>query len=456
MDEIPQLFNELLFALSNDKNKTVYEDHKVIRINNFQCSEQKDVDLLNLCKTNFEKNGLGTCVLSGEILRDIELEKKIDLSKVRDDVLTFVVRKAIGDGFYYFITSQGLSRALEEQEFVLSARKIWVAEKFVNFSTITCDFLMWNSNLQQKIFEWQGLSDPRKLVRDLSIVLTPTVPVDIRPWLLRPDQKITDSNIFDIWKLASVKNLLFALPSEIRFSTKENRIVLKGEKSREINVSSIEDTELFQVLHDCAEWIYINRHDAEIKHNLLNYQLASEWIDEKKWPNKLYIEKALSSAHESYNLHSLESGRELLKAYDEIKKSLLDEVSKVSENTRGLVTNFWRDFAIAGGILVLNFATSNGLSSEGVKVIYTSVAGFLILSMAITIVVNARFNKIMKDNRDMWHEKLYPFIDKKNLDNIFTSPIEKGLKTYYGVVIVTLIIYIAMALYLLYLAYVVN
>jgi hypothetical protein len=243
------------------------------------------------------------------------------------------------------------------------------------------------------------------------------------------------------------------LPSEIRLSTTNSLISFKGDKLREAKVATDENVELFQILHDCAEWIYINRHDAEIKHTLLNYHLAFEWVVEREWPDKTYIERALASAHESYSLHSLESGRELLKAYDEIKKSLLDEVNKVSENTRGLVANFWRDFAIAAGVLVLNFVTSNRLSPDGIKVIYTCVSAFLILSLTITIAVNARFNKIMKDNRNVWREKLYPFIDDANLEEVFNKPIAKGLKTYYWVVIVTLIIYIVMSSYLLYLAY---
>ena len=33
----------------------------------------------------------------------------------------------------------------------------------------------------------------------------------------------------------------------------------------------------------------------------------------------------------------------------------------------------------------------------------------------------------MKDNRDVWHEKLYPFIDEKNLEEFFWDNIIVGL-----------------------------
>lgn len=448
-------FVKIKEVFTKDIGSSLSEDHTILRIANFRCSDTEDLDLIKTLFHSINHENLGECIFTGEVLRDIDI-KQITVDDLENDILTLVIKKnKKEDGFFYFFTKEGLEKALKEKEFSYFAKKVWIAEEFNEFSSVTTHYLRWKSETLVNSFEWTGVSDPRKLVRDLSINSEYSVPYDIRPWLLTPNQKILESEVFKIWQEVAAKNISLTLPNEIRYADNEGKVAFRGEKSREVSVANPTENqyfEMFSVLHECAEWAFSNIQDAEIKHTLLNYHLASEWIGDSFWPNKTFLERAVSSARESYKLHLQNSGKELLKAYGEIKKSLQDDVNKVAENTRGLVSNFWRDFAIAAGVLVLNFATKSNISSEGIRIIYVSISVFLMLSLTITTVINAKFNKIIQNNRNTWRNKLYPFIDNKNYTEIVDSPISKSLQVYYSVVFITYLIYLTMVSFLIYIA----
>ena len=381
---------------------------------------------------------------------------------IRNDKLRLTIHKEFDDGFYYFCTAKGFNSALDETEFIYRARKIWIADKFEKFSTLATTFSPWGYDTLLSISEWQGLIDPRKLVRDLSIENGSILPHDIRPWLLDSNEKIEnikDSEVFRIWKTAASKKISLVLPSEIRFSTDNKVVTFKGEKTKDIKVANLSDQdycELFSGLHECASWVFVNRHDYEIKHTLLNYFLASEWTSSDIWPNEEVLTNSLVAAQDAYKLHVREDGRELLKAFGDIKKALQDEVGKVADNIRSLVANFWRDFAIAAVALVVKFTTSStNLSPIGIKIIFTFTAVFLLFSITVTLITNSRFNTITQENRNNWYKRLYPFIDKNNVKwkELVEIPIQKITKTYSYVAFISYILYMVISIYLLYLAF---
>ena len=454
---IPGSFRRLQKALSSGSGVKQYEDHLIWRMDGFRCSRKEKLASIKSFIKAFERTRLGSCILAGQILKKIDLPK-VSVQDIKDDTLSLVIEKASRNGFYYFFTLDGLKNALDQNGFVQAAKNVWVAEKFQPFSSITTHYQQWDSKAAAEFFTWQGMSDPRKLVRDLTIGGDEHVPQDIRPWLLIPNLEPAKSKTLDVWKAKAAGKLSMTLPSEIRSSEDKRSVSFKGEKLRSAETAELSDPErvrLFPILFEAAGWAYSNLQDAEIKHTLLNYQLASEWALESTYPEKATIERALASAREAYKLHLQGSNRELLKAYEDIKKSLQDEVNRFAENTRGLISNFWRDFAIAAGVLVLKFVTSNSnLSPTGIRILYTATSAFLLVSLLITITTNARFNKITQNNRAMWRQKLYPFVDDKKYDEMVDQPISKGYAAYKLTVYITVFIYVVIASYLLYVAFV--
>lgn len=453
---IPNSFNKLRKALLSSSGVIEYEDHLIWRADGFRCSRKETLGRIISFIDILKRTELGSCILSGQISKNIDLAD-VSIQDIKNDSLSLVIQKSIKNGLYYFFTLEGLAIALEKDDFLKHAKNVWVGGRFEPFSSVTTNFLPWGEQTTLEVFVWHGMSDSRKLVRDLTIGGDEHVPQDIRPWLFRPDHEPISSKPLDVWKAKAAHKLSLALPSEIRTSEDKRSVSFKGEKLRNADVAELSDQEriqLFPILHEAAGWVYSNLQDAEIKHSLLNYQLASEWALESKYPEKSTIERALTSAREAYNLHLQGSSRELLKAYEDIKKSLQDEVNRFAESTRGLITNFWRDFAIAAGVLVLKFVTSGSdLSPAGIKILYTATSLFLLLSLLITTITNARFNRITQNNRLMWRQKLYPFVDDGKYDELVGQPISKGLATYKTTVYITAFIYLVISLYLLYVAF---
>lgn len=452
MKIIPEEFNKLKKTIFKSIDYKIHEDHNVISLTNFQCQNKDILEQIIKFINLIHKKKMGICIFSGEVYREININK-VHFDEIKDDILSLTIKKTSKNGFYYFLTLNGFKKALTEEDFIYSSRFVWIEYNFKSFSSITTIFSTWGSEKNIEAYSWKGLTDSRKLVRDLTTVSNVCVPHDIRPYILRPDQDLESSEVFDCWKIFSTKNLILTLPSEVDCTSDHDEVIFKGEKFKRVSLISLADKEylnIFELFHDCAQWVYLNLQDAETKHTLLNYHLAFEWVGKEEWPNHNYLKNAFISAKEAFKLHLQKSGRELLEAFNEIKKSLHEEVNRVCNNTRGLITNFWRDFSISAAVLVLKFITDNNqMSQNGIKIIYGAISSFLFVSLSITIIINARFHNITKDNRNKWYQRLYPFIDKSNLEELVNKPILKSIRTYNYTVIVTVLIYIIIIAYLL-------
>jgi hypothetical protein len=455
--EIKEIYGNFVIKIKKTRH-SIDETHKTLRIIDFKCNNHATFDSLKDFINKIVENNYGKCILKGQVSGKFELGK-LDLHLLKDDILTLVIQKCSVRKLYRFFELEGLKKALNEPEFTSTAKKVWILEDFTSFSSITTKFCQWGSNYKVSESDWKGLIDPREIVRDLTVGSATCVPYDIRPWLLRPGQKIEDSKVFNTWKIAAAKKIALALPSEVNCFEKCTQITFKGEQgqTKKIEMINIKDEEylnLFKTLHECAEWIFRNTYEAETKHDLLVYQLVFGWDSEKKWPDKSLIERSFTSAYEAFRLHLQKASKELLKYFSEIKKSLHEEVNKVCDNTRNIITNLWRDFAIAAAVLILKFVTGKSeISPYGIRIIYTATSSFLLISLTITIAINARFNKIIKNNRTIWYKKLYPFLDKESLNELVIKPISKSLVTYRWVVGIIFVIYLAISIYLLNLAY---
>ncbi len=456
MTELPKIFDNLVKTLKEENQKPdIFENQDNLTIRNFQCKSQlclnNIISLFNIIQDNL----LGTPILIGQILREIEINK-IKLEKIQNDDLTISINKNIKEYEFYFLTTEGLKNGLKDLQFAASSKIVRVNSVFQEFYTISTKFIPWGETNNFLEYDWKGIIDPKRLVRDLSYPNEYKLTYDVRFWILRPNQKLNDSTVLKIWKTEAAKNIALLLPNEINMSIKPEKIFFKGEKIKEVEIHDFDDKyiEYFQLLHDAAEWVYSNIQDSETKHYLLNYHLAYEWTTEKKWPDIDFIQRAIISAKEAFRLHLQSSSKELLKSFNEIKKSLFEEVIKISSNTHSLITNLWRDFTIAGAVLVLKFLVdSSKISQTGIKILFTAVSIFLIISLSITIYINSRFNRIAKENRNKWQKKLYTFIDKDNLENLVNKPIKKGITTYYITLSIIIFIYIILVVGLFYLAY---
>jgi hypothetical protein len=255
---------------------------------------------------------------------------------------------------------------------------------------------------------------------------------------------------------ASAKALSRVIPNEVAIDVDGNeRILAKGQRNRTISFSKLsqfELLELFEDIHEAAFWIYESYNDADAKHAIYNYHLSGEWPQDKTWPDITALKSVLSNTEEAYRLHLYDSSKELLKAQTELRRALHDEISWVNKSTATLVTNLWRDFAIAAGVAAIKFmnSTSQTLSDIGIQVLSAATSLFTILSLCTTLYSNRRFHRIFADTRHAWRTKLYGFIQDQDFEKLVVVPISQGLREYCRVAILTSMIYFVISVYLLY------
>lgn len=453
MATIEKIALSVIDKLNSAPHAQIQESHKVLRILDTSIESEPVLRDLRELDLQLRQSNKGECLVTGSISGALDLQT-IGLDGVQDESLNVVVKKTSQDGLYYFFTAEGLRDAFQDDDFVSNAREARIMADFPCFSSLTTWFLPWEQDIPKEIDEWKGHRDPRTLVRDLA--LKATVPNDILPWLLNTSiGPPNESHVLDTWKAGAARRLAYVLPSEIASVDRSIVAIVKGQRSRSLMLGTYPDDRwlsLFDSLHAAAYWVY-ELHESDVKHALLNFQLALEWPDSEGWPESNFLTTALDNAKEAYRLHYYETSKELLKTHAELRKSLHDEVVRVNQNTRGLVTNLWRDFAIAAGVAALKFSTTKeSLSGIGLKILSIATASFILLSLLMTLFSNGRFNKIAKDSRNYWRRKSYGFIEEKDFKELVDEPIAKGLRVYRWVAGCTSAIYLAIIAFLVYLA----
>ncbi|MBZ9996238.1 hypothetical protein [Mesorhizobium sp. BH1-1-4] len=389
----------------------------------------------------------GTLAVFGEISGEFGLANG-DVSSIEGEAVSVRLTKRVEADAAYFVTRAGFEAALGDPEFMLTARKIWVAEEFLQFATRSCVYSTWGSAVDQKRLE-DTFDSPRRLVRDQSYQ---SAPIDIRPWyLIVPGDE--SSGVFSAWKEAAVRSLIFCLPTEIRTSDASKQVVLKGARSAFADVDlSKPQSQLFDVVTEAVRWVYDQRRDTETKFHLLNNHLALYWPDSAKWPIGLrgILDHALASAREAFAFHLQDDSKEAIKSLGDLRKALQDEVARSQIATRDLLSALWRDAAIAGAAFALRSATTN---SSAVNIASLGAAALLFASLLTTVLSNWRFDVLAKQVRAQWRQRLYAFMSDKQWAELVTRPISRARWVYRVSIVPVLAVYVVLIGALLWVVY---
>lgn len=390
---------------------------------------------------------LGTLAVFGSISGQVDLANG-DVSSIEREAVAVRLTKKVEAEAAYFVTRTGFEAALSDAEFMLAARKMWIAEDFLPFATRACVYSPWSSAADQKRLE-DTFDSPRRLVRDQSYQLAP---IDIRPWYLIVPGDET-SGVFGAWKEAAARNLIFCLPTEIRTSDTSRRVVLKGARSAFADVDlSKPQSQLFGVVTEAVRWVYDQRRDTETKFHLLNNHLALYWPENAKWPMGLagVLDHALASAREAFAFHLQDDSKEAIKSLGDLRKALQDEVARSQTATRDLLSALWRDAAIAGAAFALRSATTN---SSAVNIASLGAAALLFASLLTTVLSNWRFDVLAKQVRAQWRQRLYAFMSDKQWVELVTRPISRARWVYRASIVPVLAVYVVLIGALLWVVY---
>lgn len=446
LDEMIEL-SDLFQRLAGTGDATFSETESICRADQVAGLSEEDLKRIVQLASMLSRSNLGNLEVYAEISGKVDLDAKF-LSAIEGELVSIRLIKQSDQDAAYFLTQAGFEKALARDQFILGARKIWIAAKFLPFVTQKCIYAPWGTAVNA-IDSINIFDSPQGLVRDQSHRL---VPSDVGPWYLTSASE-GESVIFASWKEQAAKNLAFCLPTEIRSGDNGNQVVMKGARSSFADVDVQPSlAPMFQVLTDTVRWVYDQRRDTETKFHILNNHLALYWQEGDTWPLGLaeVLPNSLASAREAFAFHLQEDSKEAIKSLGDLRKALQDEVSRTQIATRDLLGALWRDTAIAGAAFALRSATANATI---VNLIALSAAALLFASLTTTVLSNWRFDILAKNVREQWRKRLYAFMSVAQWSELVARPISKARWVYRLSIGPVLVVYFGLILALLWMPY---
>lgn len=372
-----------------------------------------------------------------------------------DGLVRISIQKNNTSTVRYFFSAIGFSTLFSDIN-VTDARVIYIAEAFDEFDTESCKVRRWT--LIEPTLEWKfdkNTISPNRLIKDLGSAL---VPLSVSPYLMEGPSP-QSSAVLNVWKKHACRNLFFSLVSEVWVENNAIQISLIGPRTRKIafDLNEINPHRDFLLLTEVAQWVYGAHRDTEIRHTLFTYELARDWNDQASL-SRGFAERAafaLEAAKTSFHAHICNTSKDTLKSLADLRKGLGEEVTKVTNQTKELLSSLWKDFAIAVTALFGRIALSaSGKLSDPIamKAVLYGTAFFLIASISINLFFNSRFLRLSSKNRISWSQKLYGFLSAEDRRILADEPLEQAESLYYRTVYPIILIYVVVAVTLIVLA----
>lgn len=274
---------------------------------------------------------------------------------------------------------------------------------------------------------------PRRFAR--TIAGTVRAPLEIDPWLLRGDSARNDTP-FVIWRQAAAVNIQRALVNEIYEADGATQVVLAGMPTRRIALGAAQvDSEFFRLLQRAARWVFTEGQDVELRHTLLTNELAREWRDDEAFA--IGLAKRLSTAMESaslaYRAHVQQSSKETIKSLSDLRKTLAEEIGKVTQQTRDLTASLWRDVAVAIVAIAFRFSLDSAKAGSGKSafaLIFMLVATYIVISQVVSVWSSRAFLGVAAESRAHWRRKGYAYLSDEEFDALAEEPLKNARKIY--------------------------
>jgi hypothetical protein len=393
----------------------------------------------------------------GSLAAKDTLDADVDLTTVPlaqcTDAITLLLKKTVADGSCRFFFGSCISTALYDERLISTTAEIAVGEPFPRFSTSSCVFRHWDGLANGAVAEDLDTIDPRKYVRDLTGERL--VPSNVGIFILKG--KAEPSGVFDAWMKVAIKRLPFTLVNEVWKEGATQMVSLTGPRIKKIPLGQFpqdsSEPEVFELLQKSAEWVYGNPREIEVRHTLFTNELAREWPENEPFYAQLAtrLPRALDAATTAYRAHIREGSKDTLKSLSDLRKTLSEEVSKVSAQTRDLISSLWKDFAIAATALLSKVALivadkKAAADSSAMKAILMGTAVFIVSNLYINLRANERFLRISRQSRDAWKSKLYGFLASEDLDALANTPLNDSEAAYRKAKRLIIALYLAIVL----------
>ncbi len=357
----------------------------------------------------------------------------VELVELAGEPLRITLEIAHPANALHVATLEGLRRALGSSDGLAGISEIRLLGLDRPIRTLGVDVVPW----------WDGSDDaptrpaspfpsPRRFAR--TIAGESRAPAEIGSWVLDGDADRMD-DAFVLWRDMAADALRRSLVNEIYDVDGATRVVAAGSPTRRLDLGGAPATaSTFAELQQTARWVFVEGQDVELRHTLLTGELAREWRDEQPFAVGLTdrLPVALESAGLAYRAHVQQGSRETIRSLSDLRKTLADEIGKVTQQTRDLSSGLWRDVAVA--IVTVAFRLSMDATKSTATPVYAVVlmlvAAYIVVSQVVTVKSSRAFLKVAADARSQWRQKGYAYLSNVEFDALAGTPLAEARRIY--------------------------
>jgi hypothetical protein len=270
---------------------------------------------------------------------------------------------------------------------------------------------------------------PRSLVREASG--NRIVPQDISAWLLVDPTFVPKTEAAIAWAAESISLCLKSLADEIDSETGElkfkgpPRLVLNLGEERESYFKNLSSAP-FSTLQQATSWVFENEREAEVRHILFACEIARS--SGASDGDLLHLGKNLLPAFEgakiAYQMSIAEVGKETLKSLADLRKSVTEDTSKVTEGTRQLAAAVAGALALGFGLIAARLTTTTP------RWLLVTVMVIVVLYVITIVFSGYDFIRLQRTLRKQWQSRLYRFLPQSEYDVMVAQPTAHAERTF--------------------------
>lgn len=333
-----------------------------------------------------------------------------------DGVRVTATRPPTPAGIDAVVTSSGFSALLERDP---TASVVWIEGLTSKIDTRTVRYAPWGD-----IDDFKPIDEPSNPAKVVRVLGNNGPGGHIGRWLLRiPQTQIKDAAATP-WRVRAASRLLRAMAQEIE---PDDKLLFKGPPAARFTVSGSEEliARDFAVTQSVAAWVYENDRELENRHGLLAAEVARTSLrDGDAQALAGVLGPALEGARIAYNFGVTQQSKDTLKALGDLRKTVSDDATKLSETTRTLAgAVVGAVFGNIGLIVARLTLPANGIFVGPAAVLLGVVLGLYVLA---TIASGWHYILVQQELRREWKDRLYRFLPDDDYKRLVTNPAKRA------------------------------
>jgi hypothetical protein len=323
-----------------------------------------------------------------------------------------------GDGEQFVLTNTAFSALLKSD----SSTRLWRVARFgATMRAEGCTCADWHQSVETP--NVIAKKSPRSLVREAGG--SRVVPASIASWALIDTSFSPKSEAAIIWANYSIAACLRSLADDIDSETGE--LKFKGPPRLTLRLPERIDkcfaqlgSKAFSVLQEATVWVFENDREAEVRHILFACEVArsSNPADGELHLLARNLLPSLEGAKIAYQMSISEVGKDTLKSLADLRKSVTEDTSKVTEGTRQVAAAVAGALALGFGLIAARISTTTP------RWLLVSIMAIVALYVATIIFSGYDFIRLQQSLRTQWQSRLYRFLSAADYEVMVANPIK--------------------------------